>query len=230
MKQIALAMGSYHDAHGRYPCGTVVESAEAPEERLSWLVALLPHLEQAPLSKEFDEEAGWAESSNQKAAQTSIKIFHCSGQHGRDWDRPWPRTSYVGIAGVGADAPSFHLKDPGWGVFGHERRVARKDVTDGTSMTMFLLETAEDKGLWAAGGSATVRPIDPARQPYLTAQGPFGMEHSNPLFWQITRQPVETMAAMLDGSVRSLSDDISPRTLEALATIAGGEEIEDPNF
>jgi hypothetical protein len=31
--------------------------------------------------------------------------------------------------------------------------------------------------------------------------------------------------AMADGSVRYLKDDLSPRTLEALATAGGGEEI-----
>src|SRR5262245_49611371 len=46
-----------------------------PEERLSWMVALLPYVEQGPLSKQIDLEKGYA--ANLPAAQTAIKLFLC---------------------------------------------------------------------------------------------------------------------------------------------------------
>lgn len=46
-----------------------------PEERLSWLVALLPHMEQDNLARQFDSAKGYA--GNLPTAHTRIKTFLC---------------------------------------------------------------------------------------------------------------------------------------------------------
>jgi prepilin-type processing-associated H-X9-DG protein len=124
-------------------------------------------------------------------------------------------THYLGVAGIGPDAIHLPLDDPKAGVFGNERRVNEKDVKDGLATTLIVMETATDNGPWTAGGNPTVRGLDPYRSPYLGDHGQFSSRH----------RPRVTNALFADGSVRSLSDAINPQVLEALATIAGGEEV-----
>lgn len=232
LKQLGLAILTYSDDNGALPSGTISHKSLPAEERLSWLVSLLPYLEQPALYKEFDEQNGWATEHNLRPAARRVKNFICPNQPTRGPIESWSRSSYGGIAGIGADAASLSLADGRCGVFGYERRTTMKDIKDGTSSTLYALETATNNGHWAAGGPATVRPIDPEQQPYLGANRPFGMDHHQPFLGSLkfSHLPAQTNAAMLDGSVRQLEASIHPRTLEALATIAGKERVLKDDF
>ena len=149
--------------------------------------------------------------------------------HCPDWGReaspdPPYLTAYLGVAGVGPDADTLPPGDRRAGVFGLDRRLALEDITDGTSNTLLVLESARDNGPWARGGAATLRGLDPAERPYLGAGRPFGGTHfaENSLFGR--GKPVGCNAAMADGAVRFLQEAVSPQTLEALATVAGGDD------
>ncbi len=74
-----------------------------------------------------------------------------------------------------------------------------------------------------------MRGVDPARQPYVAERGPFGAAHRSRDGWGFARIPAMANAAFADGSVRGFLDTMSPKTFEALATVAGGETI-DPDF
>ena len=123
-------------------------------------------------------------------------------------------TWYIGVAGVGTDAPTLSLGHPRSGVFGYDRQTSIFDIKDGTANTLLLVETGIDNGPWTAGGLATVRGLDPAHQPYIGRGRQYGGLH-----WG------GVMVAMADGSVRLLSDTIDPRVFEALSTVAGGETL-----
>jgi len=121
------------------------------------------------------------------------------------------------------------------GVFGYENTpaephwrglgVRRADIKDGLTKTMMVVETTWENGPWAAGGPSTVRGLDPDRQPYLGAGNQFGGLHrrGSGLFW-FTDHSV-TNVLFTDASVRSITDSLDPRLFEALATIAGGEDV-----
>ncbi|MBL6706479.1 MAG: DUF1559 domain-containing protein, partial [Planctomycetaceae bacterium] len=49
LKQLLLAMHNYHDVYRQVPTGTVVDSAEEVDDRLSWLISILPFIEQQAL-------------------------------------------------------------------------------------------------------------------------------------------------------------------------------------
>ena len=71
-----------------------------PEERLSWMVALLPYLDQNSLYQQFDVKKGYA--GNLSPGQTGIRIFHCPGEKGvATLDAT---TNYVAMSGIGLDA------------------------------------------------------------------------------------------------------------------------------
>ena len=224
LKQIGLALHMYADVHPRrlvwglsslrLPAGTIPNAGLETDQRLSWIVELLPFLEEDVLYRQFDQGAAWGAESNVPLSRTPLQIFQCPA-----WKRefrsanPW-ETPYVGIAGVGSDAASRSFGDPKVGAFGYDRQVAFADVKDGTSNTLMVLESARRNGPWAEGGFTTVRGVNPEDKPYVGAGRPFGGTHL-----------AGSNALMMDGSVRTLSDTTSPEVLEALATIAGGEKV-----
>src|SRR5262249_20698315 len=95
-----------------------------------------------------------------------------------------------------------------------ERQTTLADITDGAANTMAVAESGRVRGLWLAGGPATVRGLDTAGLPYIGRGRQFGGGH-----------PSGMNVAFADGSVRFVNDTINPRVLEALSTTAGGEVL-----
>jgi prepilin-type processing-associated H-X9-DG protein len=89
--------------------------------------------------------------------------------------------------------------------------------------TVVVMETNRENGPWTAGGFPTVRGLDPAGRRYLGAGGQFSSGHSS-WAWLSSSHTV-TNVVYADGSVRGLTESVSPQVLEALVTIAGGEEV-----
>jgi hypothetical protein len=181
-----------------------------PEERLSWMVALLPYLEQDPLFKQFDVAKGYA--GNLLAAQTRIPIFLCTAAN--EAETAGAVTHYVAMAGIGHAAAGQPAGAAGNGFMGYDRLTSLAMITDGTSNTIALMETRLGLGPWARGGASTLRGFDPADEPLHGDQRPFG-GHAGVMH-----------AAMADGAVRSISSSIEPQKLAAAITIAGGEPVD----
>jgi prepilin-type processing-associated H-X9-DG protein len=239
LRQIALSLANYHDSQGAYPQATIKGEARPylpglipgplpPEKRLSWLVDLVPYVEQ--LGIVIDRTKAWDDEENLEPrhryrvddsgtfAESPVgewKVFHCPRNPSRAGPHSPGLTHFVGVAGVGAESADALAGDHGIGIFGHERRTRSEDVKDGTGTTMMVIETTWKNGPWTAGGHPTVRGLDPTGLPYLGADSQFGSNHPRSA----------TNVAFADGSVRCLTDSVSPRLFEALATIAGGEEV-----
>jgi prepilin-type processing-associated H-X9-DG protein len=180
-----------------------------PGERLSWLVALLPYLEQDPLSRQFDVEKGYA--GNLPAARTRIKTFLCpSAKEAETVDAV---THYVAMSGIGYAAAGQPAGAAGNGFMGYDRLTSAAMIKDGTSNTIALMETRSSLGPWARGGASNLRGFDPADVPLHGDQRPFG-GHAGGMH-----------AAMADGSVRFIRSSIEPKNLAAAITIAGGEPV-----
>ncbi len=222
MKQTGLAVHSYLDVHKFYPSATANEFSP-PEQGLSWLVAILPHVEQDALYGQIDQEKGWNAAENEKAANTLVPTFCCPahpdpGGQGKPYLAP-----FVGMAGVGVDAPWLPLGDPRAGFFGYQRRITPKDVADGTSNTILIIETGYQNGPWPAAGHATMRGVDVEDAPYIGIDKQFGIKHREDKWFRTN--PLLAHICLGDGSCRSLNESISPETFRALATIAGDEPI-----
>jgi Protein of unknown function (DUF1559) len=236
LHQIALALHNYSDVcsagYGSgqklpaFPAGTVPNPKRTADDRLSWCVALLPYLEQEELSRTIDYTAGWNAPTNASAMQTALRVFQCSDWM-READPESSLTAYLGMAGVGADAPLQATGSSRTGIFGYDRRTTLASVKDGLANTILILESARDNGPWARGGPSTVRALDPSEKPYLGSGHPFGGTHfaENILFRR--GKSIGCNATMADGSVRFLQETIADEVLEALATISGGERIDD---
>jgi len=236
LRRIGLAVQGHHDL-GAYP-RAVVERQPRPElmlapwlgdpysSRLSWMVEILPFLDQPGLKKsqgrfaalfeKFDRERAWDDSVNREGINTSVRAFLCASHPHFDPQHRPALTSYVGIAGVGADAVELPLESRQAGFFGYERRLRRKDLVTGESYTLLATETTLDNGPWAAGGWPTVRGLDPATRPYIGVGRPFGGLH-----------PGGANLLMADASVRFFTTKGSPELLESLATLADDTLPED---
>jgi prepilin-type N-terminal cleavage/methylation domain-containing protein/prepilin-type processing-associated H-X9-DG protein len=219
LRQLILALHSFqstqtwdisaaHDTSAAqdFPPGCIGRGA-TPEERLSWMVALLPHLEHDSLYRQID--LGKAYAGNLPAVQTTIETFLCARP--RPEDAAEAVTHYVAMSGIGLDAATRPAGAPGNGFMGYDRLTSWSMIKDGTANTIALMETRSGLGPWARGGLSNLRGFDPADLPLHGDQRPFG-GHTNGM-----------NAAMADGSVRFISSSIDPSKLAAAITIDGGE-------
>jgi hypothetical protein len=235
LKQIALGLHTYADTDSaggntnepslRFPAGTLPDPSLPVGRRLSWLVEILPYVEQDNLFRHIDRGAAWDDRINEPAVERSLKVFQCPDWLRESSPQAGNFTPYLGVAGVGADAVTLPPGDRRAGVFGYDRRTSIADLTDGTSNTLLILESARANGPWAQGGAATARGLDPDDTPYLGSGRPFGGTHFAENTVLSRGRSVGCNAALADGSVRFLAETVNARVLEGLATVAAGEEV-----
>lgn len=191
-----------------YPTG-YLGPGDLPEDRLSWMVALLPYLEQGTLYQQIDVDKGY--SGNCPAAQTNLRMFICAAENEKAV--PNAVTHYIAMAGIGLDAAERPSGTVGNGFMGYKRFTSKSMIEDGTANTIALMETRTGLGPWARGGKSNLRGFDPTDLPVHGDHRQFG-GHTGSM-----------MAAFADGSTRTISTLIDPKILAAAFTIAGGESV-----
>ena len=214
LKQLGLAMHNFHDTANKLPVGTHPNPKLKPEERLSWMVDILPYMDQAGIYNKIDFKKGWNDKANEQFTKVSIPSYLNPSQSSPPRADGFGVTHYVGIAGIGKDAPTLPITDNQVGIFGYDRAVDFSKVTDGLSNTMMITDGSKDFGPWSQGGAATIRSL--TTKPYINGPDGIGGPHAGVI-----------QVLMGDGSVRAISVNIDPKTFEALATIHGGEEVGD---
>jgi hypothetical protein len=187
LKQIALAMHIYHEANRAFPSAAICDNNGKP--LLSWRVAILPYLEQDQLYKQFKLDEPWNSEHNRKLIPLMPKTYEIPAAPPKPGE-----THYRVFVGGGA-------------MFELNRKTRIADITDGTSNTLMIVETA-DSVPWTKPEDI---PYDAQKQ--LPKLGGFFAGGSNVAFG--------------DASVRFLSATIPEVTLRALITRAGGEVIGD---
>jgi hypothetical protein len=231
LRQIGLAVAAYHFDHEFFPPGTVPNAELVPDQRLSWLVSLLPYyIEMEASSRKvrrqdtsffdvysnIDLARSWDGTANRDATARPLGQFICPSHPAFTEELSPGPTYYVGIAGNGANAAELPLENRNCGFFGFDRTIAARDVTRGLSNTMIACETAWRNGPWAQGGFATARGLDPKDLPYTGPGRPFGGLH-----------PGVTNILRADATVQAFDDRGSPTVFAAGATIKV-EATEEP--
>ena len=203
------------------PPGTVFNPGLTPDQRLSWVVHLLPVIsgrqDTKSLSDAIDRTTACDAPQNVAASRVPLEVLHCFGKP-LDIPPGWPAvTQYVGNGGVGADAPALAWSEPTKphpraGAFRYYAPTPFAAITDGTSSTVLFAETDRGVGPWLQGGYATVRTYQGGFPPVGPA-GQFGGTH-----------PGGGNFAFADHSVRFLTDRTPDALLRNLLTIAGGTD------
>ena len=213
LKGIALSLHNYASTNTYLPHATLPNAGLAPEERLSWLVTIVPYVESDNLHSRMNLEKGWEAEENHFAALLKVRYLVCPDFPHR---RPTSTvvTHYLGVAGLGPDAAMLPLDHPRAGFFGHERKLKLENIASGMSTLMAATETTHQNGCWTAGGFPTVRGLDDDGLPLLGRDGQFGGLHR-----------IGANVVFADGSVRFWRDSLDHKIIKAMACIRGREDV-----
>jgi type II secretory pathway pseudopilin PulG len=124
LKQIALALHNYEQAHKALPPAYTVDAKGRPLH--SWRTLILPYLEQEPLYRTIDLSKPWNDPANAKALEMSHPVFRCPEAVG-----PRNTTTYLAIA-----APN--------GCFIPEESRRLAEITDSYESTLMVIEAGEE--------------------------------------------------------------------------------------
>jgi prepilin-type N-terminal cleavage/methylation domain-containing protein len=238
LTQLGIALQNYEAAQQVLPPGTVNPKGpirSVPQGyHMGWLVQLLPYIEENTTFKNIDFSVGVYDKKNAPVRAIGIALFQCpsySGSRSED-----VRISNYAGCHHDVEAP---IDQDNHGVFFLNSHISSRDITDGTTHTIFVGEKLggqRDLG-WMSGTRATLRntgaplgttgaddgpaweedagkaeqPPDAADKAALQVGG-FGSEH-----------PAVTNFLFGDGAVRALSDDTAPAVLRQLGHRADGQ-------
>jgi uncharacterized protein (TIGR03067 family) len=125
LRQIGLAMHSYHDVHLKMPGAAIYSKDGKP--LLSWRVALLPYLEQDGLYRQFKLDEPWDSEHNKKLIAQMPAVF----------------TPHIGAARKTTLTPYRVFTGKSTPFEGFGKDIKLDDFADGTSNTVLVVEAAE---------------------------------------------------------------------------------------
>jgi hypothetical protein len=128
LKLLLLAMHNYHSVFNCFPPAFVVDDEGKPMH--SWRVLLLPYLGEQAIYDDYDFAEPWDGPNNSKLAGRIPGVFVCPGR----MHTP-TTTNYLGI--FGADT-----------LWQGDNPVSIRQIWDGTSNTIALVEVAESDIQW----------------------------------------------------------------------------------
>lgn len=188
VRQFGLAMHNYHDIHNSLPAQGSVDASGRP--LLSWRVHILPHIGQRELFRRFRLDEPWDSPHNRQLIEQMPDIYRSPASRLKDKGL----TNYVFPVGEETVCPG-------------RQGIHFREITDGTSNTVLLLEVDDDHAvIWTK----------PADLPYDLEQPTKGL---GGLYKDVF------VAVFCDGAGHFLSVDADPDALRAIFTRAGGEII-----
>jgi len=257
LKQLGLALHNYHDTHNALPPGWIGVEANVPNMEgnsgFAWGAHILPYLDQGPLYNQLNfNQNCYDPAFNAAALNGVLPVFRCpSDPSPEKWDMPeeanpanilvkLPTANYVGNFGpLGPEdlcdaAPFPAAQCKGAGIFMHNSATRLRDVTDGTSNTVFVGEHRTDTraatvavtgfawhstwvGFVAGGAEAHARIIGVSdhtpNHPSLHIDD-YHSWHTGGVHFLFG-----------DGRVRFLSENVDDKLFQGIATRSGGEVI-----
>ncbi len=169
LKQINLALQSYLTAYNVLPSGSYdavrpVASGSGGYQ-VSWIVSMLPYMEQSAVYHAFNFQQGAQDPVNQTVRLSWLSSLLCPSDDsaGRSFFGGWPLPGNGVGPGRSSYAACHHdveapIDEDNHGVFFLNSHVRVVDVTDGLSQTIFLGEVAwRSSPGWVSGTRATLR-------------------------------------------------------------------------
>ena len=184
LRQLGIALHSYHDRHRLFPPGTQLADyrTSTVSKSYSWHTMILPDLEQRSLYNDFDFAIDCQDQTHRHLTRTQLPVFLCPSdpQSGSaivvgsgTMAGSWGGNNYHGVSGTNALTQGYSeeecaKQDPSSqskyrvhsGMFYENSSVALHDLADGTSQTLMAGERGivEEWGKWAGPGLAPFCP------------------------------------------------------------------------
>jgi prepilin-type processing-associated H-X9-DG protein len=208
LKQIVLALHTYHDTYRCFPPPYVLGPDGEPWH--SWRVLILPWIEQQAIYDQYDFSQPWDGPNNRALAANTPPLLSCPSHAGS----PPGVTDYYYV--VGGDR---------WPTRTEDLELSEIASADGARHTILLVESHTVGGNWMAPHDLTVDEIlrginQDFQNPSAAAAHGDAEKYRHPGWGGIN-------VAMFDGSVKYLPATSDHDGLSALLTIHGGEDMED---
>ena len=189
LKQIALAMHNFHEVYGYFPPQAL--SSDDGKKLLSWRVLILPYLGQAELYQKFRLDEPWDSKHNIKLAAEIPFAYSGSRDAARNTD------------GKTRMQVPLHEKS----VFGKKGGASIRDITDGTSNTLMVVQVPQSKAVvWTKPDDIVINPADIKASLIVQGSDKF-------------------LTCLCDGSAKALSSKNTNEILLKLITMNGGEVV-----
>jgi prepilin-type N-terminal cleavage/methylation domain-containing protein/prepilin-type processing-associated H-X9-DG protein len=160
LMNVGVALQNYESAYELLPPGVVNDTGpiqSAPKGyHASWMLQLLPFLEQGSVARRFDDRPGVYAAANQTARSMVISIFLCPSDGGSRTGGNRVAMNNYAACHNDVEAP---IDATNTGVFYLNSHLRSEDVTDGTANTIYIGEKVlADAALgWASGTRDTLR-------------------------------------------------------------------------
>jgi prepilin-type N-terminal cleavage/methylation domain-containing protein/prepilin-type processing-associated H-X9-DG protein len=260
LKQIVLATHAYHDAKKYFPGNSQDEGGwdwnyQKNRKSWSWLARLLPYIEQGPLFQQAGVETNTFLQS-QALLTTGLELFFCPSDNASSLSPstnranlqgvPMSTSNYKGVTGDCWCWGTYRNKcnapgagdglTSGNGIFARDatKKTRMANISDGTSNTFLagedIPETDAHCAWFYANGSLGTCAIPPnvMKRPNGTLYDPY---YDWPELYAFrSRHMGGINFGFADGSVRFVRDSLPLGTYRALATINGGEIIDNVDW
>jgi prepilin-type processing-associated H-X9-DG protein len=242
--QLGLALHNYEMANQSLPPGVV--NAEGPirnvadGQHISWMVQILPMVEESAAFKKFNFQSGAYAAENAPVRALGINVYHCPTspipltQSSNDG----PEIGTSSYAGCHHDREAPIAED-NHGLMYLNSRVSYSEIVDGASKTILVGEKIDESGTlgWVSGTRATLRNTgsfsrdvfgdganraEAGRAPQQDSilwVGGFGSHHTGTANFLFA-----------DGSVHTLSERIDADVFRRLGSRADGELLSATEF
>ncbi len=230
LKQLGIALHNFHGTYEEFPRG-----ATNVTNGLSWHYLILAQVEQGNLYEQFNDGEAFTSGTNRPLTRNELSVYLCpSGTQTRaDDNADDVTTHYYGVMGPTGAPYSENTAGShgGWsreGIFQWNEAKRFRDVTDGTSNTIFVGEISWSTRngnntryrAWARGGQNN-QYMAPAKN----LQHPINADHTAQ-FNDMSMGSNHTGGAQFlrgDGTVVFLSENIDFDLYRGLGSIEGGE-------
>jgi prepilin-type N-terminal cleavage/methylation domain-containing protein len=249
LKQMGLALHNYEGVHRVFPSSNTsniqfgVWSSNPTDYHLhSWASMILPGLEQTPLYNQLNFAVSALDPRNAAPASLVLPVYRCPSYSGPQYStsplygRLSTRYALRNYAAMGATSVGNIYLSPD-GVFYAMSATRIADIQDGTTQTVFIVETREPSAaVWIDGGTAAV-----VSRRYLDTNPPSFAGPENSLNYQpyyvANGQGIDSqwgpssmhdggiMHLYGDGSVHNISPYINARVYDGMVTRAGREVL-----
>jgi prepilin-type N-terminal cleavage/methylation domain-containing protein/prepilin-type processing-associated H-X9-DG protein len=260
LKQVGLALHNYSGAHGGFPSHTYYDVREDGSYQYSgWIPQILPYFEQANLAELYDHRFSFFELQNAQAMETRLSVLECPSNPGglepirgmrqrlaSGWTLNPDIVSYPAdySANRGFYDPVI-MPQAAWdsnatrGMFDWSSNVKFRDVTDGTTNTIFVHESAGRAHYYVNGRIETQEPSFQGwfdhwsgtnsgwtygfQDDGVTRGGPRVINATNRFANPYSFHPGGANFLLVDGSVRFIAETVDAVSFFSACSRGGGE-------